>query len=177
VHGATAGPCDWRRTILTGPARYEREEGRIRAVLGDRIRLLEHVGSTSVPGLTAKPIIDLLAVADISQEAAYVAALEATGYRLAIREPGWHEHRMLTGPGDGVHLHVFTDDSPEIRRMIAFRDRLRADDGERATDEAAKRRLASRDWTYVQDYADAKGTIVEAIVARALASDTGASPA
>src|SRR5215207_6416194 len=74
------------------PKLFEREAGRIRAVLGDRVLRLEHTGSTSVPGLAAKPIIDmLLVVTDSADEAEYVPALNATTYALRIREPDWHE--------------------------------------------------------------------------------------
>jgi GrpB-like predicted nucleotidyltransferase (UPF0157 family) len=158
------------------PALYEREASRIRSILGDRVRLLEHAGSTSVPGLPAKPIIDIvLAVDDPSDESAYLPPMEATGYVLRIREPDWFEHRLFKGPDTNINLHVFGDDSPEIDRMLAFRDRLRTDDDERRLYELAKRDLAARDWTYVQDYADAKSEIVEAIVARALAARGGSA--
>jgi GrpB-like predicted nucleotidyltransferase (UPF0157 family) len=152
------------------PVLYEREAARIRSLLGDRVRLLEHAGSTSVPGLAAKPIIDiLLAVPDSADELAYVPNLEAGGYVLRGREPDWFEHRLFKGPDTAVNLHVFSAGSPEIDRTLAFRDRLRTDDGDRRLYEATKRELAARDWVYVQDYADAKDEIVAAIVARSLA--------
>jgi GrpB-like predicted nucleotidyltransferase (UPF0157 family) len=151
------------------PALFEREADRIRAILGKRALRIEHVGSTSVPGLAAKPIIDMvLAVADSSDEDAYVAPLESAGYVLRIREPDWHEHRVLKGPDTNINLHVFTSGSDEIERMLAFRDRLRDHDDERLLYERAKRELAERRWQYVQDYADAKTEVVEAIIARAL---------
>ena len=129
------------------PGLYEREAARVRAVLGDRVRLLEHVGSTSVPGLAAKPIIDmLLAVADSADEPAYVPPMEAAGYVLRIREPDWFEHRLFKGPDTDINLHVFTEGCPEIERMLAFRDRLRTHDDERERYEAAKRELAARHW-------------------------------
>ncbi len=159
------------------PALYEREAIRIRSVLGDRVRLLEHAGSTSVPGLSAKPIIDIvLAVGDPADEGAYVPPLEAAGYVLRIREPDWFEHRLLKGPDTNINLHVFGTGSPEIERMLAFRDRLRTDDDERRLYERAKRDLAAREWTYVQNYADAKGEVVEAIIARALAARGASAP-
>jgi GrpB-like predicted nucleotidyltransferase (UPF0157 family) len=152
------------------PARYEREAARIRLLLGNRVRLLEHVGSTSIPGIAAKPIIDVdLAVPDSADEGAYVPDLEADGYLLRGREPAWFEHRFLQRPDRSVNLHVFTAGSPEIDRMLAFRDRLRTNDDERRLYEATKRELAARHWIYVQDYADAKGEVVEGIIARALA--------
>jgi GrpB-like predicted nucleotidyltransferase (UPF0157 family) len=164
------GPVHLAASDPAWPDLYEREAARVRALLGDRVRLLEHVGSTSVTGLPAKPIIDMvLGVADPADEPAYVPAMEAGGYVLRIREPDWHEHRVFKGPDTDINLHVFAADSPEIVRMIAFRDRLRAHDEERARYEAAKRELAARDWTYVQQYADAKGEVVEVIIARAFA--------
>lgn len=152
------------------PGLFDREAVRIRAALGPRALQVEHVGSTAVPGLAAKPIIDvLLVVADPADERSYVPALEAAGYDLRIREPDWHEHRMLKGPDTDVNVHVHGPTSPEIGRMLAFRDRLRARPEERARYEAAKRTLAAREWRYVQEYADAKSAVVEAILAGASA--------
>jgi GrpB-like predicted nucleotidyltransferase (UPF0157 family) len=152
------------------PGLYEREAARIRSLLGDRVLLLEHAGSTSVPGLAAKPIVDIvLGVADPADEAAYVPPMEAGGYVLRIREPDWHEHRLFKGPDTDVNLHVFAAESEEIVRMLAFRDRLRTHEDERLRYLGAKRELAARHWTYVQEYADAKGEVVEGIIARALA--------
>ena len=111
------------------PALFEREAARIREILGGTAMLVEHVGSTSVPGLAAKPIIDIvLAVPDSADEAAYVPALEAAGYVLRIREPDWFEHRMFRGPDTLINLHVFTAGAAEIDRMLLFRDWLRADE-------------------------------------------------
>jgi GrpB-like predicted nucleotidyltransferase (UPF0157 family)/L-amino acid N-acyltransferase YncA len=152
------------------PERYAREAARIRDALGLKARRIEHVGSTSVPGLIAKPLIDIvLAVEDSADEPSYLAALQAAGYVLRIREPDWHAHRMLKGPDTDVNLHVFTVGSPEITRMTRFRDRLRADRADRERYAAAKRELARRRWRYMQGYADAKSDLVGAIVARAMA--------
>ena len=151
------------------PDLFAREAERIRAALGERVVLLEHTGSTSVPGLAAKPIIDMtLAVPDSSDEESYAPALEAAGYVLRIREPDWHEHRVFKGPDTNVNLHVFSDGCPEIDRMLRFRDWLRTDQADRELYEQTKRKLAAREWTYVQDYADAKTLVVEEIIARAL---------
>lgn len=152
------------------PGLYAREAARIREALGPRARRIEHVGSTAVPGLTAKPLIDIvLAVADSGDEPAYAPALEAAGYVLRIREPEWHAHRMFKGPDTDANLHVFTLGSPEITRMTRFRDRLRADTADRELYAAAKRELAGRRWRYRQDYADAKQEVVADIMARATA--------
>ena len=150
------------------PAQYEREAGRIRGALGGRALLLEHVGSTSVPQLAAKPRIDIvLAVADSADEDAYVPALEAAGYVLRVREPGWHEHRLLRSPDVDVNVHVFSQGDAEVERMVRFRDHLRRDEADRALYEHAKRTLAGRTWRHVQHYADAKSAVVEEILARA----------
>jgi GrpB-like predicted nucleotidyltransferase (UPF0157 family) len=152
------------------PAQYEGVAARIRAGLGERALVLEHVGSTSIPGLSAKPIIDvLLAVADSADEAAYVPALTGQGFRLHLREPDWEQHRVMKGDDPYVNLHVFTAGSPEITRMLAFRDRCRSDPEELALYQATKRELAGQVWRHVQHYANAKGEVVEAIIARALA--------
>jgi hypothetical protein len=97
------------------PTLFAREAARIRAALGGRAVQIEHVGSTSVPGPAAKPIVDiLLAVPDSSDEPAYVPALAAAGYVLRIREPDWFEHRLFKGPGTDINLHVFTAGAAEI---------------------------------------------------------------
>ncbi|NKQ53671.1 GrpB family protein [Amycolatopsis sp. K13G38] len=150
------------------PSLYEREAARIRSVLGERVVLLEHIGSTSVPGLCAKPIIDvLLVVPDSGDEAAYLPALEAAGYRLVIREPQWHEHRALKGPDTNVNLHVYSPGCAEIERCLTFRDHLRADDSDRELYAHTKRELAARTWKYIQNYADAKNGVVDEILGRA----------
>ena len=152
------------------PALFLREEARLRGALGDSVALLEHVGSTSVPGLAAKPRIDvLLVVADSSDEASYVPALEETGYVLRIREPAWYEHRVLKGPDTDVNLHVFSIGCIEIDRMLAFRDWLRACGEDRDLYMRKKRELAAQTWKYVQHYADAKTEVVVAIMVRAMA--------
>jgi GrpB-like predicted nucleotidyltransferase (UPF0157 family) len=166
------GPIEIRDPDPAWPGAYAREAERVRAALGERAVLLEHVGSTSVPGLPAKPIIDIvLEVADSADETAYVPDLEAAGYVLAIREPEWFEHRLLRGPDAPVNLHVFTAGCAETARMLRFRDHLRSDAADRARYAAAKRDLAARRWTYMQQYADAKTEVVREIMARAEASE------
>jgi len=150
------------------PVLFQREAARIREILGSTAVLVEHVGSTSVPGLAAKPVIDiLLAVPDSADEQAYVPAMEAAGYVLRIREPDWSEHRMFRGPGTLINLHVFTTGAAEIERMLLFRDRLRSDDADRDAYLRAKRDLAKRTWRHVQHYADSKTAVVQEIINRA----------
>jgi GrpB-like predicted nucleotidyltransferase (UPF0157 family) len=147
---------------------FEREASRVRGALGDLVIRLEHVGSTSVPGLPAKPIIDMvLEVQDASDEPAYAGALEAAGYVLHIREDDWLAHRLFKAPGRDVHLHVFSAGCPETDRMVRFRDWLRSNAADRELYARTKRELAGREWKFMQQYADAKTGVVSAIMARA----------
>ncbi|MEU7783759.1 GrpB family protein [Amycolatopsis sp. NPDC049159] len=153
------------------PALFEREAARIRGVLGERVLVLEHVGSTSVPGLCAKPIIDiLLEVPDSADEETYVPALEAAGYRLVIREPDWEKHRCFKGPDTNVNLHVYSPGNGQTPRYRLFRDRLRSHPSELELYAATKRELAARTWKYIGHYADAKTEVVEEIISRARAA-------
>ena len=164
----SSGPIELAEYDPDWPRLFEREAERIRSALGDRALQLEHVGSTSVPGLAAKPRIDiLLVVADSADEPAYVPQVEAAGYELAIREPDWYEHRLLRGPDTPTNVHVFSPGCEEIDRVLRFRDRLRSDDADRELYERAKRDLAGQTWKYVQNYADAKSAVVEDILSRA----------
>jgi GrpB-like predicted nucleotidyltransferase (UPF0157 family) len=162
------GPVEIHPYNEEWPRLYERERVRIAAALGDRILALEHVGSTSVPGLPAKPLIDIvLEVRNSADEDAYVPDLEAAGYVLRIRESDWHEHRLFKGPDTNVNLHVFSSGCAEVARMLRFRDHLREDAADRELYAQTKRELAQREWTYVQQYADAKTEVVEEILTRA----------
>ena len=150
------------------PRLFQREEARIRGALGSRALSIEHVGSTSVPGLAAKPKIDiLLVVAYSADESTYVPALEAAGYTLQIREPDWYEHRMFKGPDTDVNLHVFSQGCEEIERMLLFRNWLRNNPDDRQLYEQTKRELAKQTWKYMQNYADAKSAVVAEIMERA----------
>jgi GrpB-like predicted nucleotidyltransferase (UPF0157 family) len=147
------------------PRLFGREEDRLRSALGTEALRIEHVGSTSVPGLTAKPIVDiLLVVSDSADESRYVPQLEAAGYVLRIREPEWFEHRMFKGPDTDINLHVFSSGATEVERLLRFRDRLRGDEAARDRYARTKRELAQRTWRHVQDYADAKTVVVDEIL-------------
>ena len=157
----------------TWPAQYEAVAARIREAIGNRAVVLEHAGSTSVPGLAAKNQIDVvLGVPDSTDEAAYIPHLEAAGFEFAIREPEWFEHRLFRGTDPKVNLHAFSADCEEIGRMLAFRDWLRTHLDDRELYEREKRRLAEQPWNTMQDYADAKTDIVREIVGRALARNS-----
>jgi len=158
------------------PELFAREADRIRAALANRALRIEHVGSTSVPGLAAKPVIDvLLEVNDSRDEGAYVPPLEAAGYSLHIREADWHEHRMFKGPDTKTNLHVFSSGCPEIERMVMFRDWLRSHATDRDLYARTKLALALKEWKYGQNYADAKTAVVEEIMSRAI-SAVGVKP-
>lgn len=149
------------------PERFERRAAELREILGKRARLIEHIGSTSVPRLAAKPIIDIVVgIDDPDDEPAYLPALEAAGYEVRVREPG---HRCLrTGePGEPVNLHCYRPDDVETRRYLAFRDRLRASDADRDRYAAVKRELAKREWRDINYYAEAKRPVIFEILERA----------
>lgn len=149
---------------------FEREKHRIRSILGSKALQIEHVGSTSVPGLCAKPIIDmLLVVKDSADEPSYVPALEAAGYTLRIRESDWFEHRLFKGPDTDINLHVFSSGTSEMKRMLRFRDWLRFNETDREKYAQIKRSLAKEKWRHVQHYANAKTSIVQEIMERASA--------
>lgn len=155
------------------PEVFEREAAAIRARLSGPGRRIEHVGSTSVPDLPAKPVVDmLLIVPDSADETTYLPVLEGLGFELVIREPGWYEHRVLRkyglGPSaDAANVHVLSDGCPEVDRMLLFRDRLRSDATDRTLYAEAKRSLAQQTWKYLQNYADAKTEVIEHILTRA----------
>jgi GrpB-like predicted nucleotidyltransferase (UPF0157 family) len=161
------GPVRLESYDAAWPRLYEREAARIGAVLGERVLLLEHVGSTSIPGLAAKPVIDiLLVVADPAEEAVYIPSLERAGYRLVARHPGWYQHRMLSGPDTDINLHVLPPGSIETERTLRFRDRVRASEADRELYERTKRQLAARQWSHLRQYTDAKAEVIEMILAR-----------
>lgn len=166
-------PADHREIVVVDydpawPAQFRREADRIRAALGDVILRLEHIGSTAVPGLAAKPIIDILLVVERSgAEDAYVPALEAAGYELRVREPDFDEHRMLRTPERDVHIHVLSPDSQEIARYLILRDRLRQDEHDRRRYAALKRDLATQSWPTMQHYSEGKTDLIEEIIAGA----------
>ena len=154
------------------PALFAREAEGIRAVLGPRALRVEHTGSTSVPGLAAKPVVDiLLVVKDSAAEVTYAPALEAVRYVLRIRESEWYEHRMFKGPDTDVNLHVFSSGCPEIDRILLFRDWLRTHALDRDLYARTKLSLAAKQWNDVQDYADAKSAVIGEIIARARAAN------
>ncbi|AHH94657.1 hypothetical protein GCM10010174_53950 [Kutzneria viridogrisea] len=159
IHIAEPDP-DW-------PARFQAERARIAAALGETARRIDHIGSTSVPGLGAKPIVDIdVSVPNVDDEDAYLPQLEAVGYVLRVREP---EHRMLRTPELDVHVHLCTLGGWWEYRHLLFRDWLCREARDRAAYERLKRELATREWPRLNEYAEAKGELIAEITARARA--------
>lgn len=149
------------------PAMYDAEAAHVRAALGEKAIVLEHIGSTAIPGLIAKPCIDmLLGVADSADEANYVTDLEAEGFVLRLRHPDWNEHRVFKSRRTNVNLHVWSADSPEIDRHIVFRDWLRKHDDDRDLYAEAKRKLSRQHFSVMGDYADSKNDVMREIQQR-----------
>ena len=148
------------------PQAFEERARVICGLLGIAAFQLEHVGSTAVPQMSAKPIIDILLIVENSaDERSYLPQLQSAGYQMRVREPEFHEHRMLRSAEGDVHLHVFSRGSQEASRMVRFRDRLRKNAENRKRYERVKRRLASMPWPSQDAYAQAKSQIVEEIIA------------
>jgi GrpB-like predicted nucleotidyltransferase (UPF0157 family) len=153
------------------PKKFETHARIIADALGGCALRIEHIGSTSVPGLAAKPIIDILvAVPDSADESAYLPQLEAAGYVLRVREPDWYEHRMFRTPEKDVHIHIFSVGCEEIERVLTFRDRLRRNSDDRNRYEQTKRELAAKDWPDMNAYADAKTEVIKSIIAASQAA-------
>jgi len=153
------------------PDLYAREAKRIRRLLGPRALSVEHVGSTAVSGLAAKPRIDIdLVVPDSADESSYVPSLESAGYFLVVREPEWQEHRVLKGPDTDMNLHVFSPGAPELERHRGFRDWLRSHPDDREKYASLKAKLARKRWPSVDAYAEAKGDFIESVLIRAQCS-------
>jgi GrpB-like predicted nucleotidyltransferase (UPF0157 family) len=143
------------------PRRFAVERERIDTALGSTARRIEHIGSTAVPGLAAKPIVDILvSVDDPDDESTYVGALEHAGYQLRVRES---RHRMFRTPERDVHVHVWAPGSAEERDHLLFRDWLRSHPDSRVEYERTKRSLAGS-WRDMNHYARAKAPVIERIL-------------
>ena len=156
-------PYDDRWTAI-----YLEHRERIRNAIAASDIEIEHIGSTSVPGLAAKPIVDIVvAVSDITAEEDYLDPLIAAGYELRVREPG---HRLVRTPARDIHVHVYERGAPAIDEYLLLRDHLRSDVDDRALYEDTKRALISKRWDDMNDYADAKTDVILAIKERARAA-------
>ncbi|GAA4897747.1 GrpB family protein [Streptomonospora salina] len=150
------------------PYLFQREADRIRETLGDTALAVEHVGSTAVPGMCAKPCVDvLLTVPDPAEESAYVPALEGAGYAVAHRDSEAAGRRLLRGPDVNTDVHVYGPHAAAAGLMLLFRDRLCADPADRERYQRVKLELAQRRWESVQEYTEAKSGTVAEILDRA----------
>jgi GrpB-like predicted nucleotidyltransferase (UPF0157 family) len=149
------------------PSRFAELEAIIGSALGDAALAVEHIGSTSVPHLAAKPIIDVLVVvADVEDEPSYVPALQDAGFVLRVREAG---HRMFRTPDRDVHIHVYASGDQAITDYLDLRDWLRVDESDRALYADVKRDLAQRPWSDMNHYAEAKSDVIQQVLGRARA--------
>jgi GrpB-like predicted nucleotidyltransferase (UPF0157 family)/tRNA(Arg) A34 adenosine deaminase TadA len=151
------------------PGRFAAERGRIIMALGTTATRVEHIGSTSVPGLAAKPVIDInVSVEDVDNHAAFVPPLTDAGYELRVSEPG---HVMFRTPDRDVHIHVCDSGSAWERRHPLFRDWLRESGPQSIDDREAygelKLSLSGRTWEDMAVYNDRKGPLIAEIMARA----------
>ncbi|MBB5830734.1 GrpB family protein [Brachybacterium aquaticum] len=158
----------------TWPARFEALAARLRSALGGRALAIDHVGSTSVPGLAAKPILDVdLIVADPADEEVWLPALESDCFVLTVREPWWQGHRMLRLDAPRAHLHVFGPDAAEPWRHRIFRDHLRRSDEDRALYAETKHEVAAlsnAEGEQMMEYNRRKQDVIREIYARAFAA-------
>ena len=149
----------------TWPAIFADQRERLLAALGSTTVEIEHIGSTAVPGLAAKPIIDILIIVDdITAEEDYLDPLLAAGYALRVRGPG---RRMVRTPGRDVHVHILETGNEAINAYLAFRDHLRASVDDRALYASTKHALIKQGFTDMNAYSDAKTDVIAAIMARA----------
>lgn len=165
------GPVNGRIAIVPHdpkwPYLFRQEADRIRGALGERALTIEHVGSTAVPGLDARPCIDVLMVVDDPDDGStYLPELERAGYSMSVRSTDRVEYRLLKGSRVNVNLFVFSENCAEPRRMRAFRDLLIADEEARERYAAFKRELGERTWERLQDYIDARNGIVSELMTR-----------
>jgi GrpB-like predicted nucleotidyltransferase (UPF0157 family) len=144
----------------TWPTVFEVHSRRIHDVLGARAALIEHVGSTAVPGLAAKPIVDIMVSVDDPEDEWYLRPMEKSGYVLRVRELN---HRMFRTPEGDVQVHVWPAGSDDVDRHLVFRDHLRSHRADRDAYEALKRSLAGS-WRDVNYYAEAKGPFISQVV-------------
>ena len=149
------------------PDTFRLHADRISAALGDPALRIEHIGSTAVPGLAAKPVVDMLVVVGNSaDERTYLQPMLDAGYSLRVREPDFEQHRMFRTPERDVHVHFLSAGSPEIERYLTFRDALRGSATWRERYQALKQRLAGQDWHDVNAYAAAKTDLIEEVIRR-----------
>lgn len=154
------------------PERYEAARDELLDALGDDVVLaVHHIGSTAVPGLVAKPTLDLaLVVSSIDAFVTRIETVERLGYEYRPASRFHAEHLFLRRIADGErthHLHVVTETSGDVDAWLTLRDLLRSDPQAAQRYVDVKRALARRHYDDRHAYAAAKGSIVEQLLAEA----------
>lgn len=154
------------------PARFQEIAGEVAGILGEEIIAVHHIGSTAVPGLAAKPIIDILVeVRDIDGVDGYNAAMKPHGY-LVKGEHGIPRRRFFIKGNEEdrlAHVHIFAQGDPAISRHLAFRDYLLRHPAKAATYGRLKQELAREHPHDIEAYMAGKHALVERLEAEALA--------
>lgn len=165
VLGLPAGKIIVRPYSPEWPQLFAEEQQRLQAVLGERALAIEHIGSTAVPGLAAKPVLDIgVAVADFDTAFETVPLIEGLGYTYRGENGVPRRHFFVKGLPRTHHLHMFEPDHPDWQRVIAFRETLRQDPKLALEYAQLKRRLAQQ---YAEDsdaYTEAKSAFILAAV-------------
>lgn len=148
------------------PALFEAEAARLRQALGDVAVRIEHVGSTAVPGLAAKPTVDIqVSVPDVADRDAYAGRLEDLGYE-HVPDPDFVDYPFFGWPSAKAprtfNLHVCQAGTENERRHLAFRDLLRSDPDARDEYAALKRELALKHGNDIEGYVADKDAFVRA---------------
>ena len=147
------------------PVVFAEHHERLIEALQGRPAEIEHIGSTSVPGLAAKPIVDIVVVVDdITAEENYLPQMLEAGYVLRVREPG---HRLVRTPELDVHVHIYGKGDPAVTNYLLLRDRLRADAGDRELYARTKLELIAQGFDDMNAYSDAKSEVIAGILKRA----------
>lgn len=150
------------------PHQFQDHSTRIKDAIGEVALRIEHIGSTSVERLAAKPIIDILVViADPSKEELYLQSLLNAGYELRVREPDYDNHRMFRTTERDVHIHIYPPSSEEVERYLIFRDFLRTNPEARDEYAALKQKLSESNWKDMNEYSAAKTSFIDEIITRA----------
>jgi GrpB-like predicted nucleotidyltransferase (UPF0157 family) len=160
------------------PGRFETWRERLARTIGSPALRIEHIGSTAVPGLAAKPVVDIqVSVPDVADEDSYVPAIESVGFGLRYRNEGlgWRYFRPPPGLPREAQVHVCSVDSESERLHLLFRDYLRAHPAEADAYAAAKRVAAARHRDDRIAYTDAKDAFIHPALRRAeaWAGETG----
>ena len=174
AHRTTPSKMEIVEPNPTWPQTFAMLKALIVDALGPTALVVEHTGSTSVPGLPAKDVIDIdLTVPDPTDEVAYVAPLEAAGFHFLLREPAWHQHRFFCRYEPAANLHVFGPDAVEPVRHRIFRDWLLSHPDDKELYAETKREAmteSSQSGENMMQYTERKNAVVRGILQKAFRS-------